>query len=349
MSIEAILEPDLPIVDPHHHFWDRFPFTVDPNGPVQHAFEHVGKVAPRYMFEELLADATSGHNLIATVFVDCGAFYRADGPEGYKSVGETEFVNGVAARSASGVYGPLRACAGIVSHVDLEANGAGSKAILEAHIAAGNGRFRGIRHAAVHDADPAVLGPALAGYVPPHLYLSDRFREGYRALGDLGLSFDAWLFEPQLPDVIGLARAFPDIPMVLNHVGTPLGLGVYQSTHQARFDGWRDNIRRLAESENVMVKLGGLAMPFANLPLFMRDPAPTSEELALEWKPYFETCIEAFGPNRCMFESNFPVDRCGATYPVLWNAFKRVAAGYSKDEKTAMFSGTASRFYKLEF
>ena len=346
MTTETILEPDLPIVDPHHHLWDRRSFSADPNGPIQHGFEHVGRIAPRYMFEELLADATSGHNVVATVFVDCGAFYRADGPEAYKSVGETEFVNGVAARSASGVYGPFRACAGIVSNVGLQANGAGAKPILEAHIAAGNGRFRGIRNGAAYDADPAVLGPL--GHFPPGLYLSDKFREGYKTLGELGLSFDAWLLEPQLPDVIDLARTFPDIPMVLDHVGTPLGLGVYKGTHQERFAGWRDNIRELAKSENVVVKLGGLAMVFPNLPLFMRDPAPSSEELAVEWKPYIETCIEAFGPDRCMFESNFPVDLCGATYPVLWNAFKRIAAGYSKDEKTAMFSGTATKFYKLE-
>ena len=343
---EAILEPDLPIVDPHHHLWDRRSFSADPNAPVQHGFEHVTRLASRYMFEELLADATSGHNVVATVFVDCGAFYRADGPEAYKSLGETEFVNGVSARSASGVYGDFRACAGIVSNVNLEANGAGAGKILEAHIAAGNGRFRGIRNGAAYDADPAVLGPL--AHFPPGLYRSARFRDGYARLAPLGLSFDAWLLEPQLPDVIDLARAFPETPMVLDHVGTPLGIGVYAGTHAERFAPWRENIRELAKSPNVCVKLGGLAMVFPGFASYMQSPPASSKQLAAEWKPYIETCIEAFGPERCMFESNFPVDLCGAKYAVLWNAFKRLTAGCSASEKTALYSGAATKFYKLK-
>jgi predicted TIM-barrel fold metal-dependent hydrolase len=217
---------------------------------------------------------------------------------------------------------------------------------LEAHIAAGNGRFRGIRNGGAFDADPAVLGPLAR--TPAGLYRSAKFREGFATLAPLGLSFDAWILEPQIPDVIDLARAFPDTPIVLDHVGTPLGLGTYAGTQKERFDGWRGNIRELAKSSNVMVKLGGLAMVFPNLPGFMAKPPFTSEQHAAEWKPYIETCIEAFGPDRCMFESNFPVDLCGATYDVLWNAFKRIAAGYSKDEKTALFSGAASKFYRLK-
>ncbi len=346
MTSEAILEPDLPIVDPHHHLWDRRAFSDDPTGPVKHGFEHVARLASRYMFEELLADASSGHNVRATVFVDCGAMYRADGPEAFKSVGETEFVNGVAARSASGLYGDFRACAGIVSNVNLEAVGSGAAEVLEAHIAAGGGRFRGIRNIAAHDPDPDVLGPLAR--TPPGLYRSARFREGYARLAPLGLSFDAWVLEPQLPDVIDLARAFPETPMVLDHVGTPVGIAGYAGTREARFGVWRDNIRALAKSPNVFVKLGGLAMVFPGFKSFMQKPPASSEQLAAEWKPYIETCIEAFGPDRCMFESNFPVDLCGATYPVLWNAFKRLAAGCSADEKTALFSGAASKFYRLK-
>jgi predicted TIM-barrel fold metal-dependent hydrolase len=351
MPTEAILEPDLPIVDPHHHLWDRRAFGPT-EGPVRHGFEHVGRMAPRYMFEELLADAQSGHNVIATVFVDCGAFYRADGPEAYKSVGETEFVNGVAARSASGVYGPFRACAGIVSNVNLEANGSGAAKILEAHIAAGNGRFRGIRNGAAADPDPDVLGPLNRDPRYPDsktgLYGSTRFREGFATLAPLGLSFDAWLLEPQIPDVIDLARAFPETPIVLDHIGTPLGIASYKGRRGERFDVWRDNIRELARCENVMLKLGGLAMVFPGFDCFMAEPPQSSEQMAADWKPYIDTCIDAFGPYRCMFESNFPVDLCGATYPVLWNAFKRLAAGYSADEKTALFSGSASKFYRLQ-
>ena len=257
-----------------------------------------------------------------------------------------EFVNGVAARSASGVYGDFRACAGIVSNVNLEANGSAAAAVLEAHIAAGNGRFRGIRNGAAYDADPDVLGPL--GRTPAGLYRSARFREGFATLAPLGLSFDAWLLEPQLPDLIDLAKAFPDTPIVCDHVGTPLGVGVYKGTLPERFGVWRDNMRALAELPNVFVKLGGLAMVFPGLDCFMADPPQTSEQMAADWKPYIETCIEAFGPERGMFESNFPVDLCGATYPVLWNAFKRLAAGYSASEKTALFSGAASRFYRLD-
>jgi len=347
MTTEAILEPDLPIVDPHHHLWDRSSFSPDSDAPIKHGFEHVTRLASRYMFEDLLADATSGHNVRATVFVDCGAFYRADGPEAYKSIGETEFVKGVADRSASGVYGDLRACAGIVSNVNLQMNGAGAAAILEAHIAAGGDRFRGIRNIAGYDPDPDVLGPL--PHTPAGLYRSARFREGFATLERLALSFDAWLLEPQLPDLIDLARAFPGTHIVLDHVGTPLGIASYAGKLAERFAVWRDNIRELAKSPHVFVKLGGLAMVFPAFKSFMQDPPASSEQLAEEWKPYIETCIEAFGPERCMFESNFPVDLCGATYPVLWNAFKRLAKGYSTDEKTALFSGTATRFYKLKF
>ena len=341
---EEILEPDLPIIDPHHHLWDR-PARLLANLPANpHAFTKVTMKAPRYMFDELLADMTSGHNVRATVYLQCGSMYRADGPAALKPVGETEFVNGVAAMSASGVYGDVRACAGIVSHADLTLGGAVLE-VLEAHVAAAPARFRGIRHSCSWDADPAVLGPLAGG--APGLYLSDAFREGFACLAPMGLSFDAWLLEPQLPDVIDLARAFEDTPIVLDHVGTPLGLASYEGRRGERFGIWRDNIRELAKSPRVSVKLGGLAMAFPNFPSFLSDPPATSQQLADEWRPYVETCIEAFGPDRCMFESNFPVDRGACTYAMLWNAFKRLATGYSADEKAALFSGTAARVYRL--
>jgi predicted TIM-barrel fold metal-dependent hydrolase len=272
--------------------------------------------------------------------------YRADGPEPLRCVGETEFVNGVAAMSASGLYGEVRACAGIVGHVDLRL-GAAAEDVLRSHIAAGHGRFRGIRHSASHDDDPAVLGP-LHGRVPPGLYRDTKFREGFAVLRTLGLSFDAWLLEPQLPDLIDLARAFPDTVIVLDHVGTPLGIGRYRGKREERFGIWRDNIKALAARENVVVKLGGLPMPFAGWRDRMSEPLPSSEQMARDWKPYIDTCIEAFGPARSMFESNFPVDSFGADYVGLWNAFKRLAADFSAEEKTALFSGTAKRVYRIE-
>ena len=219
--------------------------------------------------------------------------YKADGPVDLRPVGETEFVNGVAAMSASGGYGETRACAGIVTRADLLL-GDGVKPVLEAHIGAGGGRFRGIRNSASFEEDREVLGPL--NRVEAGLYRSDNFREGFGHLAPMGLSFDAWLLEPQLPDVIDLARAFPDTTIVLDHVGTPLGRASYSGLLEERFGVWRDNIRELARSENVVVKLGGLAMAFCNFPSFLSEPRAPSEQLAREWAPYIETCIGAFGP-----------------------------------------------------
>ncbi len=342
---EAILEPDLPIIDPHHHLWDRPAALIAALPPPVHGFDHVIRRVPRYLLDELLADIKRGHNVIATVFLECGAMYRADGPAAMRPVGETEFVNGVAAMCASNIYGPVRACAGVVGHADLTL-GAAVREVLEAHIAAGGGRFRGVRNSASDDLDPDVLGP-LSRRRSPGLYRDARFREGFACLAPLGMSFDAWLLEPQLGDLVDLARAFPDTRIVLDHVGTPLGIASYEGKRHERFPLWRDNIRDLAQSPNVFVKLGGLAMVFPGFPSFMASPPASSDQLAEEWRPYIETCIEAFGVDRCMFESNFPVDIGSCRYDVLWNAFKRIAAGYSLDEKTALFSGAARVFYRL--
>ncbi len=339
---EPILDPGLPIVDPHHHLWDRAALVAS-LPPVKHAFERIVRMAPRYLLDELLADLRSGHDVRATVFVECRSMYRIDGPSHLQPLGETEFVNGVAAMTASGTYGPVRACAGIVGHADLML-GDRAVEVLEAHVARAPDRFRGIRHSASWDADPAVLGPLVGR--PQGVFLDRTFRAGFARLAPLGLSFDAWLLEPQLGELIDLARAFPDTSIILDHVGTPLGIAAYEGRREERFEPWRQSIRTLAELPNVTVKLGGLAMPFCG---FDTDgDGPLSERLAALWKPYIETCIEAFGARRCMFESNFPVDLYSCSYAVLWNALKRIAAGASADEKTALFSGTAARVYKLD-
>ena len=322
---EEILEPDLPICDPHHHLWD-FP-------------------THRYLLPELLEDTGSGHKVESTVFVECTAFYRADGPPEMRVVGETEFVNGVAAMAASGRYGATRACAGIVGRADL-ATGARVEEVLAAHVAAGNGRFRGIRHAAGWDESNDIHNSHTNP--PRHLYADAAFREGFAKLATFGLSFDAWLYSPQLPDVTGLAQAFPDQPIVMDHVGGPIGLGPYADRRQEVFEAWRRDIRELARCPNVYLKLGGLGMRICGFSFHKQPKPPSSEQLAAEWRPYIETCIEAFGPDRCMFESNFPVDRGTCDYVTLWNAFKRLASGASPTEKTALFSGTAKRFYKVD-
>jgi L-fuconolactonase len=346
---EEILDPDLPIVDPHHHLWDRRnyapPVATGAPEPPEHPFITAIADARRYLLDELIADTSSGHNVRATVFVECGAMYKADGPVELRGVGETEFVNGVAAMSASGTYGDFRACAGIVSKADLLLGDA-VRPVLEAHVRAGGGRFRGIRNSASFDADKAVLGPL--NRVEAGLYLDPTFRQGFAHLAPMGLSFDAWLLEPQLPDVIDLARAFPDTTIVLDHVGTPLGRGRYEGRLPERFAVWRDNIRELAKSPKVVVKLGGLAMAFCNFPSFLSEPRAPSMQLAAEWAPYIGTCIEAFGAERCMFESNFPVDMGACDYATLWNTFKHIAKGASAAEKTALFSGTATKVYRLE-
>ena len=339
---EAILEPELPIIDPHHHLWDLRPMMGAFPEP-HHPFIASVARSPYYTFNELHADATCGHNVIGTVFMECGAFYRSGASDALKVVGEVEYVNGVAAQSASGLYGNLRLCAGIVGHADLRL-GDGAREVLEALMRV-TPRFKGIRHAAAWDADPDVLGPPF--HAPDGLYHDATFRAGFRHLGELGLTFDAWLLEPQLGDVIALARAFPDQTIVLDHCGTPLGMGSYHGRLHERFETWRSAIHELAKSPNVSVKLGGLAMSFAGMPDHGPEAGLSSEVLAAMWRPYIETCIEAFGPDRAMFESNYPVDKWGASYAVLWNAFKRLTLGASADEKAALYAGTAARVYGL--
>jgi len=340
---EPILDPDLPIIDPHHHLWDRTSLLPHLPAPT-HGFEQIIRRVPRYLLDELLADLNSGHNVIATVYMECGAFYRPDGPAHLKPVGEVEAVNGLAAIADSGVYGTAKPNAGIVGHADLT-RGAAARETLEA-LAAASHRFRGIRHSASHDPDSGVLGPLVRQ--PAGLYHDRAFREGFAQLAPMGLSFDAWMLEPQLPDLIDLATAFPDTAIILDHVGTPLGIASYAGRREERFDVWRDNIRKLAALPNVAVKLGGLAMVFPAFPSCLAETPAPSSQLADEWRPYLETCIEAFGADRCMFESNFPVDILSCDYATLWNAFKVFAKGYSADEKTALFSGTAARIYKLD-
>jgi L-fuconolactonase len=338
---EPILEPDLAIVDPHHHLWD-WTTRIAAAPPPQHPFETIYRRVPRYLLDELMADLNSGHRVTATVFIECRSMYRVDGPVEFRPVGETEFVNGIAAQSASGLYGEARACAGIVGHVDLTL-GDRAAPVLEAHIARAPDRFRGVRHSVAWDADPAVLGPL--SFRPQGLAADPAFRAGFAHLARLGLSFEAWALEPQLPEVLALAKAFPDTTIVLDHVGTPLGIGAYAGRREERFAVWRDNIRDLAKAPNVVAKLGGLAMPFCGFDT--SGEGPLSERLALLWRPYIETCIEAFGVERCMFESNFPVDRFTCDYRTLWNALKRIASGASPHEKAGMFSGVARRVYRL--
>jgi L-fuconolactonase len=316
---EEILEPDLPIVDPHHHLWD-----------------HPGS---RYLLDELLDDVNSGHNIVATVFIQCGSGYRTSGPEEMRCIGESEFVRGIA-EEADRRAGKTRICAGIVSFADLRLPDV--DAVLEGQIEAAGGRFRGIRQIAAHD--PAIVGAS--SYVPPPGLMEDRdFRRGLKRLPAHDLTFEAWIYHPQIKTLSEVARSCPAVKIVLNHFGGPLGVGPYNRAEV--FPQWRADIRELASCPNVYVKLGGLAMIVNGFDFHSAPLPPSSGEMANAWRPYVETCIDNFGADRCMFESNFPVDKGACSYPVLWNAFKRFAAGASASEKADLFAGTASRFYQL--
>jgi L-fuconolactonase len=298
----------------------------------------------RYLFDEFLEDLQTGHNVRATVFVEVHAMYRARATEALRSVGEVEFANGMAAIAASGEFGDLAMCAGIVGSVDLRLGDAVEE-VLHAHLRAGGGRYRGIRATAVvYDDDRRSLGDF--GGVP-HLMLDPTFRQGFRHLERLGLSYDAWQLEYQLPELMDLARSFPGVPIIVNHIGGLFGIGSHSGSSESRFAQWQRNIRLLSECPNVTMKLGGLGMPTTGLTQ-RTDAIPSSHELAVRWRPYIEACIEAFGVRRCMFESNYPVDAATASYPVLWNTFKRITSGASRQEKAALFYETAKRVYRLE-
>jgi L-fuconolactonase len=327
-TVEEPLDPDLPICDPHHHLWD---FRAD-------------RVAPRYLLDEILEDVAGGHNIVSTVFIECGAMFRSDGPEALRPVGETEFVTGIAAMSASGLYGTTRVAAGIVGTADLRLGDAVA-AVLDAQIAAGGGRFRGIRRGAAWDPDPAV--PDHRTDPGPGLLLRDDFRAGFAHLAPRGLTFEAWCYHRQIPDVTSLARAFPGTTIVLDHVGGPLGIGPYAGKADDVHTEWRASIRELASCPNVVVKLGGINMEINGFGWHHRPHPPGSRELAGATRRYYEFAIETFGADRCMFESNFPVDKVSCSYTVLWNSFKRLASGCSAADKAKLFHDTATRVYRL--
>lgn len=319
---EEVLEPELPIIDPHHHLWNH----------------HGG-----YFLEDLLEDVTSGHNIVATVYLQCGYGYRTEGPEHFRPVGETAFVAGIAEEAERRAC-KTRVCAGIVGAADLTL-GSRVDTVLEAHLAAGQNRLRGIRHiAARHEAfNASMLG------LPPFQLMADKtFREGFARLAAFDLTFDAWNYHTQIAELVDLAQAFSNIPIVLNHTGGPLGIGPYSGKRDEVFQAWWADMSELAKCPNVTVKLGGLAMVVMGFDFHKEPLPPSSDELANAWRPYFEACIELFDAKRCMFESNFPVDKAMCSYPVLWNAFKRIANGASCQEKQDLFHGTAANFYRLD-
>ena len=326
-GMEDAVEPDLPICDPHHHLWDFY--------------------GSRYLLDELMEDVSGGHNIVSTVFVECTSMYRAGGPPEMRPVGETEFVQGIATQSAGAQYGPTAVAAGIVGHADLTLGEAVVSTVLEAHLAASPNRFRGIRHACAWSDDPVVRYSNYGDPVPGTL-LTDTFRSGFSCLARYGLSFDSWLYHPQVPDLADLARAFPETTIIMDHVGGPLGVGEYGMNRERTFEEWKGLIADIATCPNVVVKLGGLGMPICGFGWNEREIPIGSEELAEAMAPHILWCIEQFGTDRCMFESNFPVDKVSYSYTTLWNAFKLLSRDFSATERAALFHDTAARVYRID-
>ncbi|SAL05585.1 amidohydrolase [Caballeronia calidae] len=318
------IEPDLPIVDPHHHLWHPF--------------------ADRYFADAFQNDIlSSGHNVTDTVYVECSVMNRVDGPAHLRSVGEAEFVSGMAAMGASKVLGPTRICAGFVGAADL-AMGAEVSEVLDALQAASGGRLRGVRGVANWDADPSVNSGSRP-LAPKGLLLDKKFQEGAETLTSRGYVYDAWQYFPQLGELTELSDRLPNATIVVNHCGGLLGVGAYSNPEN--FGRWKALVAEIAKRENVLMKLGGLSGRRNGFGYDARSEPPTLDDLVSDWKPFIETCIEFFGANRCMFESNFPVDAVAGSYQRIWNAFKTIASACSADEKTALFSGTAKRAYRI--
>jgi L-fuconolactonase len=321
---EQAIEPELPIIDAHHHLWE-FPDKS-------------------YLAADLVDDVGTQHNIRATVFIECSTHYRTSGPDAFKPVGEVEFAVSEA-RKAQARMPKTAFCAAMVGNANLLL-GADVRPVLTELIAASSGRVRGIRNISVWHGDPSVR--ASAATPPRGLLLDARFREGLSQLSPLGLTFDAWLVHTQLNEFASLAAAFPETRMVLNHVGGPLAIGPYRGRRDEVFQDWRNGMLRLAQRQNVSMKLGGFGMALFGFDFQEMPRPPGSDQVAMAIRPYVETCIEAFGADRCMFESNFPVDKGICSYDILWNAFKRVAGGASASEKAALFCGTAAGFYRIE-
>ena len=321
-STEEAIEPARCIIDPHHHFFAQ-------------ATEF-----PHYDLDQLWADIGS-HNVAQTVYLQCWEGYRTQGPEDMKCVGETEWVDGIAARAR--LRPQAAQIAAMMGNMDLR--GARVREVLEAHCAASS-LFRGIRQIAAWDTNDVLF--VMEGVTHANLYGEPAFRAGFAVLSEMGLRFDAWHYHPQTTHLTALARAFPTTPIVLDHLGTPVGIGSYAGHEEEIYREWARDLTALASCPNVSIKLGGLAMPWNGFGFEQAAQPPSSDQLVAKWARYYHHAIEQFGPERCMFESNFPVDKCAVTYAVLWNAFKKMAARYSEAEKDSLFRGTAAKFYGIE-
>ena len=323
LTQEDVLDPGIPICDPHHHLWD--------------------KPGDRYMIDEISRDVGSGHNIVQTVFVEVDAMYRISGPEEMRPIGESEWVRGIGAQSDSGLYGRTKVATGIVGYANLNL-GARVEPVLEEMESVSSGRFRSVRHTCSWDAyEP--LRSHRSGW--PGMMAETKFREGLSKLIDRGHSFDALVYHPQLSELTELVDAFPNGVFVLNHIGRPLGVGPYQGHRDEVYEIWKKDMATLAERSNVLGKVGGLGNRVSGFGWDTQPEPPNSQELVEKTSPYYLYTIEVFGPERCMFESNFPVDKNSYSYKTIWNSFKRMTQGFSSTEKTWLFHDTAAKAYRL--
>ena len=328
LTAEPSLEPDLPICDAHHHFWDRRMDRVPYH---------------RYLLDELAADVNSGHNVRSTVFLEARSMYRPDGPEELRPVGEVEFVQGIAAASATGLYGPTKAAAAIIGHADL-ALGEGVARVLDALQAASPNRFRGIRYNTSWDPHPELDSRSVE-----HQLANPQVRAGAQVLASRGLVYENVVHFPQLAELADFARAVPDLTIVSNHIGGLIRVGPYGNRDDEVMPAWREGVAALAQCTNVVMKLGGVGQPRYGFDWHTRATPIGSEQLAVEMGPLITYCIDQFGPERCLFESNFPPDKVSFSYNVMYNAFKRMTSGYSTSERAAMFHDNAARIYSIDY
>jgi L-fuconolactonase len=326
LTTETPLEPEIPICDPHHHFWEYRPEPA--------AYQ-------RYLLQELADDINSGHNVRSTVFVEARSNYRADGPEEMRSVGEVEFVESLATAGATGQYGPGRPAAAIIGRADLKL-GDRVTPVLEALQAASPNRFRGIRHSVGWDPHPEVENREIEGCLT-----NEGYQAGARALSSMGLCLETSMYFPQMPELVEFAKGVPDLTIVLNHLGGLMRVGPYGNRDDEVMETWRSGIDAVAECPNIIMKLGGIGMPRIGFDWHTRAKPVGSEEMAQSIAPFMNHSIEKFGSNRCMFESNFPVDKVSFSYNVMYNAFKRVSQGYSASERADLFHDTAARVYRI--
>ena len=318
---EEIIDAERPIIDPHHHLW-----------PGEN----------KYLLEDLWADTSSGHNIKHTVFIECTQEFLTSGPDHLKPIGETIFVKKIADEAKK--VPSKSQISGIVSHVDMTL-GEGINEVLDLHFLHGESLFKGIRRAGGWDPHENMRN---SHHSPPKdMYLSDIFNKSLKILGEKGLVFEAWQYHHQINQVSILAREHPNLKIVLNHFSGPIGIGPYKDLRNEIFEQWKKDIDELVKNKNVYAKLGGLAMPINGYNFHKQSMPPSSDQIVEAQKNYYDYSIKSFGPERCMFESNFPVDKQSVSYHVIWNAFKKISKDYTEEDKEYLFLKSAENFYSL--